>query len=188
MIETTYFQNYLLIAMPTMADPNFHHCVTYLCEHNENGAIGIIINRPTTITLLQVLEDMKIPAKDVNNVNRIPILFGGPVHQERGFVLHRPVGHWRATLNTGPEVAVTTSRDILEALAKHEGPQDVIVALGCSAWEAGQLEHEISENTWLTIPAEPEVIYSTPFEQRWVAAAAQIGIDMNNISSEVGHG
>lgn len=188
MTETMYFPNHLLIAMPSMADPNFHHSVTYLCEHNENGAIGIIINRPTTITLADVLADMKIVVNDVENVNHIPVLFGGPVHQERGFVLHRPPGQWRATLATGPEISVTTSRDILEALAQKSGPTDVVIALGCAAWEAGQLEHEIIENSWLTIPADPHLLYTTPFEQRWVAAAAKIGVDFNNLSDEVGHG
>jgi putative transcriptional regulator len=188
MTETVYFQNNLLLAMPALADPNFHHSVTYLCEHNENGAIGIMINRPTTISLADVLADMKITTTDMESVSRIPVLFGGPVHQERGFVIHRPTGKWRATLSTGTDIAITTSRDILEAMAQHGGPTDVIIALGCAAWEAGQLEHEIHENSWLTVPADPEVIYSTPFEQRWIAAAARIGVDFNNMSSEVGHG
>jgi putative transcriptional regulator len=138
--------------------------------------------------LADVLSDMKIVVSDEETLNKTPVLYGGPVHQERGFVIHRPPGQWRATLVTGPEISVTTSRDILEALAGKAGPEDVIIALGCAAWETGQLEHEIIENSWLTIPADASVLYTTPYEQRWVAAAAKIGVDFNNLSEEVGHG
>jgi putative transcriptional regulator len=185
--ETSYLQNYLLLAMPSMTDPNFHHAVMYVCEHNENGAVGIMINRPTTINLAEVLSDMKINVQD-DVVRHIPVLFGGPVHQERGFVIHRPKGSWRSTLETGNDIFVTTSRDILEALAIHQGPSDVLIALGCAAWEPGQLEQELVANNWLSIPAAAKIAFETPFETRYVEAMASLGINLTNLSDEIGHG
>ncbi len=183
---TTFLQNHLLIAMPNMADPNLHHSVIYLCEHNLNGAVGVIINRPTTITLMDVLSDMKVSVQD-DAVTHMPVLFGGSVHQERGFVIHRPQGKWRSTLVASDDIFITTSRDILEALAVHQGPADVLVALGCMAWEPGQLEKELADNTWLSVVATPKLIFDTPFELRYTAAAASLGVDFAYLSDEVGH-
>lgn len=187
MQATTYLQNHFLIAMPSIADQNFYHSVLYLCEHNENGAVGIIVNRPTTITLMDVLADMKISVQD-DIVKHIPVLYGGPVHQERGFVIHRPKGDWRSTLTATTDICITTSRDILEALAIHQGPTEVLVALGCTAWEPGQLEQELLANSWLNVPADPAIIFETPFELRYTEAAGKLGIDFTNLSGDVGHG
>lgn len=186
MQPTTYLQNYFLIAMPNVADANLQRSVIYLCEHNQNGAVGVIINRPTTINLADVLSDMKITSQDDLNSNT-PILFGGPVHQERGFVVHRPQGSWRSTLVASSEIFITTSRDILEALAQHQGPNEVLVTLGCMAWEAGQLEKELADNLWLSVQADPRIIFSTPYEARYVAAAALLGVDLMNLSEDAGH-
>lgn len=183
---TTFLQNHLLIAMPSMADPNLHRSVIYLCEHNLNGAVGVMINRPTTITLMDVLSDMKVSVQD-DAVTHMPVLFGGPVHQERGFVIHNPQGNWRSTLVASDDIFITTSRDILEALAVHQGPKDVLVALGCMAWEPGQLEKELADNTWLSVIATPKLIFDTPFELRYTAAAASLGVDFAYLSDEVGH-
>jgi putative transcriptional regulator len=185
--EVSYLQNYLLLAMPSITDPNYHHAVMYICEHNENGAVGIMINRPTTINLAEVLTDMKITVQD-DVVRHIPVLFGGPVHQERGFVIHRPKGSWRSTLEPSEEIYVTTSRDILEALAIHQGPSDVLIALGCSAWEPGQLEQELVANNWLSVPAAAKIVFEIAFESRYTEAIASLGISLTNLSDEIGHG
>jgi putative transcriptional regulator len=185
--EVSYLQNYLLVAMPSISDQNYHHAVMYICEHNENGAVGIMINRPTTINLAEVLTDMKIAVQD-DVVRHIPVLFGGPVHQERGFVIHRPKGSWRSTLEPSEDTYVTTSRDILESLAIHQGPSDVLIALGCSAWEPGQLEQELVANHWLSVPATTKIVFETAFESRYTEAIASLGISLTNLSDEIGHG
>lgn len=186
MNDSPYLQDYFLLAMPTMEDPNYHHAVIYICEHSQNGAVGIIINRPTTVSLLEVLGDMKINVQD-DIVRHMPVLFGGPVHQERGFVVHRPKGNWRSTLDAGNDIFITTSRDILEAIAIHQGPADVLIALGCCAWEPGQLEDEIKENAWLTLPATSYLAFETPFEIRYTEAMALLGVNIANLSDESGH-
>ena len=184
--DARFLQDHFLVAMPGMTDPNFYHAVMYICEHNDNGAVGIIINRPTTISLAEVLSDMKINVQD-DIVRHIPVLFGGAVHQERGFVVHRPKGAWRSTLSASEDIFITTSRDILEALAIHQGPKDVLVALGCCAWEPGQLEDEILKNIWLTLPANSHIAFEIPFESRYTEAMATLGINLANLSDEAGH-
>ncbi|HEV2613520.1 MAG TPA: YqgE/AlgH family protein [Gammaproteobacteria bacterium] len=184
--ESQYYQNHFLVAMPSMEDPSYHHTVMFICEHNENGAVAIIINRPTTISLADVLSDMKINVQD-DVVRHIPVLFGGPVHQERGFVVHRPKGAWRSTLLAGEDIFITTSKDILEALAIHQGPKDVLIALGCCAWEPGQLEQEILANTWLTMPATSQITFDIPFDTRYTEAMGLLGINLANLSDEAGH-
>jgi putative transcriptional regulator len=179
--------HHFLIAMPALGDPNFHHAVTYICEHNEQGAIGIIINRPLSVSLAEVLTGMAIAHSDLG-LAEIPILFGGPLHPERGFVIHRPTGEWRATMLAADEIAVTTSRDILQAIADNQGPHDKLICLGYAAWEAGQLEQEITQNFWLHSPASVDVLFTTPYPERWAAAAALIGVDLNQLSTEAGHG
>lgn len=186
MKQTLYLQDHFLLAMPGTEDPNFHHAVIYLCEHNENGAVGIIINRPTTISLVDVLSDMKIVVED-DIVRHIPILYGGPVHQERGFVIHNEKGVWRSTLGSSKTIFITTSRDILEAIAVHQGPSDVLIALGCCAWEPGQLETELKENLWLSAPSSPQITFDMPFETRYTEAMASLGITQVNFSDESGH-
>ena len=184
--ENFYLQNNFLLAMPNLEDPNFHHALIYLCEHNQNGAVGIIINKPTTVSLVEVLGDMKISIQD-DIVRHTPILFGGPVHQERGFVIHNEKGNWRSTLNASGNIFITTSRDILEAIATHQGPSQVLIALGCCAWEPGQLETEIKENIWLSVPSTPEITFNASFESRYAEAMTSLGINALNLSDEAGH-
>ncbi len=189
MLETTYLTHHFLIAMPNLADPHFHQTVTYVCMHNEEGAMGIIINRPMEIDLGEVLEHMDIEVENPM-VARMPIFEGGPVQRERGFVLHRPVGEWDAMIGVDPKnnVGITISRDILDAVALGSGPSDVLVALGYAGWSAGQLEQELADNAWLSTPADSRIIFDTPPEQRWQAAANQLGVDLSLLSSDAGHG
>ncbi len=182
----TWLKNHFLIAMPSMADPNFSKTVTYLCEHNHEGALGVIINRPLEITLSEVFEQSDIQGYDPE-VGRRPVYFGGPVQTERGFVLHEPLGGWHATLPVTETIGLTTSRDILEAIARGEGPERFLMALGYAGWGSGQLEGEFAQNAWLSAPADPKVIFELPPESRWEAAARLIGIDIRRIAGEPGH-
>lgn len=186
MTDTDYLNNHFLIAMPALEDPNFFHSVTYICEHNEQGAMGIIINQPLDIELGEVLEHMEMRDADEQTGHQ-PVYMGGPVQPERGFVLHRPLGQWDSMLAVTDAVGVTTSRDILQALHDGKGPEQTLVALGYAGWAPGQLEQELAENAWLTCPADMAIIFDTPIENRWTAAAASLGIDLNTLSDEVGH-
>ncbi|MEW6646712.1 MAG: YqgE/AlgH family protein [Pseudomonadota bacterium] len=186
MTETASLRNHFLIAMPQLADPNFSHTVTYICEHNAEGALGIVINRPLDLTLGEVLQHMQIePGERVDTA--APVFSGGPVQTERGFVLHRPVGAWTSTLPVTADIALTTSRDIMNAIGHGEGPQQFLLALGYAGWGAGQLEQEITQNAWLSGPADPAILFDLPVEERWGAAAALIGVDLTLLSSEAGH-
>lgn len=178
--------NHFLIALPMMDDPNFFQTVTYICEHNDSGALGIVINRPTSIKLSEVLQQMDIIITNPN-LTESPILYGGPIHQERGFVIHRPFGVWRSSFATAEDIVVTTSKDILEAIAIEDGPQKLMIALGFAGWEPGQLEEELGKNIWLSCPATSNILFDVPFEQRWRAAGALLGINLNEISRDVGH-
>jgi putative transcriptional regulator len=184
--DTTFLTDRLLIAMPALADPNFHQTVTYVCEHNAEGAMGIVVNRPLEIDLGEVLSHMSI-ASDDPAVNTQPVFAGGPVQRERGFVLHHPVGEWESTLAITDTLAITTSRDILVALAGGQGPRYSLVALGYAGWGAGQLEQEMADNAWLSGPASLELLFHTPVQDRWRAAAAAMGVDINLLSAEAGH-
>lgn len=186
MSATDYLNNHFLIAMPGLADPNFFHTVTYLCEHNEEGALGIVINRPMNLTLSDVLQHMDITAAN-DAIGATPIYLGGPVQQDRGFVLHRTLGDWDATLKVADDIGVTSSRDILEAIAHGEGPPESLIALGYAGWGAGQLEQEMVANAWLSGPADERIVFNLPHEQRWEAAAAKLGVDLNLLSGESGH-
>lgn len=186
MTQNPVFTNQFLIAMPALADPNFSQTVTYICEHSPSGALGIVINRMLELDLGIVLEHMKI-ASAAPEVTELPVFMGGPVQTERGFVLHRPLGSWNSTVRVTDEMGVTTSRDILEAMAEHRGPAKVLVALGYAGWGPGQLEAEMAQNAWLNGPADPQIIFDTPVEKRWEAAAALMGVDVRLISSSVGH-
>ena len=179
-------QDHFLIAMPAMEDPNFNTTVTYLCKHDAQGAFGVIINRPSETTLGEVLSQLSLPASDRVRITR-PVLRGGPVEPERGFVLHRSAQKYDATLDPGGEIKVTLSTDILGAVARGEGPEPMIVALGYAGWERGQLEAELLANAWLTVPADPALVFETPFEQRWSAAVGLLGVDVHQITSYAGH-
>ncbi|GBF31631.1 hypothetical protein MnTg04_01594 [bacterium MnTg04] len=186
MSEDTFLNDHFLIAMPAMGDPNFHHSVTYICEHNEQGALGITINRPMNLNLGDIFDQLNLErSSDVSET--APILLGGPVQPDRGFVLHNPRGQWDSSMETGDKIQVTTSQDVLQAMARGEGPHQAIVALGYAGWTAGQLEQEVVENAWLTVPSSYEIIFETPYDKRWESAAALLGVDVKSISNYAGH-
>jgi putative transcriptional regulator len=184
MNEFQSLSNHFLIAMPTLADPNFHKTVTLICEHTAEGAMGLTINRPLDLGLHELLEQTDIA---VNDLPDLPVFLGGPVQNNRGFVLHAPLGQWETTLTITDKVGVSSSRDILEAIAGKQGPEKYLVALGYAGWGAGQLEHEMAENSWLSTPAESSIYFNTPIKERWQAAAQSAGVDLNTLSSEAGH-
>ncbi len=177
---------HFLIAMPAMVDPHFAKTLTLVCEHNENGALGIIINRPTDLNLHGLLEQVKI-TPEVDTFRAIPVHFGGPVQIDRGFVLHQPLGAWQSTLTVGSEIGLTTSKDILEAVARGEGPPSMLVTLGYAGWAPGQLEHELAQNAWLTVPADAGILFDLPAEERLAAAMQALGVDYANLSDVAGH-
>lgn len=178
--------NQLLIAMPGMADPNFNSTVTLVCEHNADGALGIIINRPLELNLGGLFEQLDLTNADSAILAR-PVLDGGPVAKERGFVLHQPGDCFESSVAVSPDIQLTLSRDVLDAMAAGNGPDKSIVALGYAGWEAGQLEAEMLENTWLSVPASPELIFDVPFEDRWNTAAKVLGVDLTRLSPDAGH-
>lgn len=178
--------NHFLIAMPGLDDPTFARTVAYVCQHTSEGALGIIINRPSELSIGSIMEQMEIDVLD-ETVNTRPVYLGGPVHPERGFVLHEPLGQWDSTVHISSEVSLTTSRDILEALSIGEGPQRVLVALGYAGWSQGQLEQEIAENVWLNTLASPAVLFDHPPAQRWKAAAGLLGINIGLLTTQAGH-
>ena len=181
-----FLANHFLIAMPGLADPNFSHTVTYLCEHDEQGAMGLVINRPTEMRLGDVLAHIGIEARD-EAVRAQPVFLGGPVQTERGFVLHEPLGEWEATLKVTDRIGVTASQDVLAAIARGQGPERYLIALGYAGWGAGQLEEEMLANAWLSGPADPEILFETPVEERWEAAARRLGVDPGMLSGDAGH-
>lgn len=178
-------RNHLLIAMPGMSDPMFVNSITYICDHGADGAMGLVINRTMDLHLRDVFEQMELNA-DAGKGDW-PILAGGPVNTERGFVLHPTGGEWQSTLQVTPEVALTASRDIIDALAAGSGPQSALFILGYAGWSAGQLEEEIKEDSWLIVPADLDLLFNTPIEQRWLAAAQRLGVDMNLMPTVGGH-
>ena len=178
--------NQLLIAMPGMADPNFNSTVTLICEHNDQGALGIVINRPMEMNLGGLFEQLDLAGPNSALASH-PVLIGGPVARERGFVLHNPGPAFESTVSVSPDVQLTLSRDVIDSMAAGVGPEKSLVALGYAGWDAGQLEAEMLANTWLTVPAEPSVIFDVPFADRWSVAANIIGIDISQISPDAGH-
>ncbi len=178
--------NQLLIAMPGMADPNFNSTVTLICEHNNEGALGIVINRPLDLQLGGLFEQLSLEETDAIVAKR-PVLSGGPVARERGFVLHNPGPEFESTMCVSESIQLTLSRDVVDALAAGKGPEKTLVALGYAGWEAGQLEAEMLANTWLNVPASPEIVFETPFTERWSHAADSLGIDISRISPDAGH-
>jgi putative transcriptional regulator len=184
--ETLPLANQLLIALPSLADPNFSRSVALVCQHDADGAMGLLINRPSEYTLGEVFEQMGIATDDLRLRER-QVLAGGPVHPERGFVLHDGQRTWDSTLKVVEGLYVTTSRDILEAIAHGDGPPQSTVMLGCAGWGAGQLEQELSENTWLTADSDTELLFALPLEARWQAAAGRIGVDLARVTDYSGH-
>jgi putative transcriptional regulator len=183
---STSLANQLLIALPALADPNFSRSVALICQHDDDGAMGVVVNRPSEYTLGDVFEQMGIGTDD-DALREQLVLAGGPVHPERGFVLHDGGHAWDSSLAVADGLFVTTSRDVLEAIARGEGPSRSTVALGCAGWGAGQLEYELTETSWLTVPADADLLFSTPLEARWQAAAGRIGVDMTRVADYSGH-
>ena len=183
---TANFTHHFLIAMPAMADPNFAHTLTFVCEHNRDGALGIVVNRPIDMTLQALFERLSLSLKD-RALADAPIYFGGPVQTDRGFVLHQPAGNWQSTLRVRDVIGLTTSKDILEAVGRGEGPRRLLVTLGYAGWSPGQLEHELSQNAWLTVLADADVLFETPAEARLPAAMRLLGVDFSRLSDAVGH-
>lgn len=182
----SYFDQQFLIAMPGLEDPNFDHGVTLMCQHNEEGALGITINRNSDLTLIDVLSQLDIRCDDPELADR-PVLQGGPVQRERGFVLHSPGRVFESTTQVAPGIMITTSRDVLEAIAAHRGPEKFLVALGYSGWGAGQLEEEIKDNAWLNANADSAIVFDLPLDQRWQQAVASLGIDVTRLQPVGGH-
>ncbi len=179
-------KDHFLIAMPSLTQGIFAHSVTYLCEHNEHGAMGLIINRPMDIALGEILDHLNVDG--VRNHGEDPVMAGGPVQTDRGFVLHRTSERqWESTMPITDEISLTTSRDILDAFAHNDGPDCALVALGYAGWSAGQLESELAANSWLTIPADSAIIFNLPAEKRFDAAVAKLGIDLAQLAPGAGH-
>lgn len=176
----------LLIAMPGMRDPNFNSTVTLICDHNEDGALGIVINRPLSLTLGGLFEQLELEDADPAAAGN-PVLMGGPVGPERGFVLHASTFSYEHSLAVSGEINLTLSRDVIDALAAGSGPDKTLVALGYAGWEPGQLEGEMLANSWLNVPATPEIVFDLPFPERWTAAARALGVDLSRLSSDAGH-
>ena len=182
----TPLANQLLIALPSLAEPSFSKSVALICQHDEDGALGIVVNRASEYTLGEVFNQMGYDG-GTEALRAQIVLNGGPVHRERGFVIHDGGTRWDSTLAIGDDLWLTTSREILEAMAKGEGPEHAVVALGCAGWGAGQLEQELSiDNSWLTAPADPDLLFETPLDERWQAAAGRIGVDFARLADYTG--
>lgn len=179
-------KDHFLLAMPQLKDPHFGGSLTYLCEQNEQGALGLIINKPLPLTFIELMEQMNITTSSHLHLDQ-QVYRGGPVHLDRGFVLHTGKSDWKASLPINDQLSLTTSLDILEALAKGEGPEHFLITLGCAGWEAGQLEQELLDNSWLTCLANQTLLFKTPAEERLDAAAATLGINLDLMTSQVGH-
>ena len=167
----------LLIALPSLSDPDFSRTVLLVCQHDDNGAMGIVVNRASEFSLGELFDQIGVEGGEEALRSR-PVLAGGPVHAERGFVLHDGDHAWDSSIRLPGGLSLTTSRDVLEAMARGEGPALSLVALGCAGWGGGQLEQEIAENSWMTAPADPDLLFSQPLEQRWQAAAGLVGVNL----------
>ena len=179
-------QNHFLLAMPSLSDPYFERSLVYLCEHNEEGAMGLVVNIPVDMSLDAMLTQLKLAPPASPDLKQ-PVLQGGPVHADRGFVLHSFRPGFNSTLQVGDELMVTTSKDILETLGTEQAPDHWLVALGYAGWSAGQLEQEQVDGAWLVIPPNPDLVFKTPIHQRWQQAAASIGVNPIHLSSDIGH-
>jgi putative transcriptional regulator len=185
-MEST-LQNHFLVAMPALSDSFFYRSVVYLCEHDQNGAMGLIVNRPTRIMLEELLSHLQID-NESELIKTTPVLFGGPVQKGQGMVIHdQHEGHWKSSIQLADDIFLTTSTDILQAIGTNKGPEHSLVTLGYAGWGAGQLEQELAENSWLTVPATHDLLFDTPADKRWQAAAKLLGIDINLMSNTTGH-
>jgi len=182
----SYLKHHFLIAMPQMADPNFAQTLIYLIEHGPEGAMGLIVNRPSGLSLADVLEQLRPDEPIPALCQSLPIFAGGPVQTDRGFVLHTSECSYQATVEL-QGLSLSTSQDVLFAIAGGVGPQKSLITLGYAGWEAGQLEAELADNTWLSCPADPQILFDLPHDQRLQAAAASLGVDLRLLSTQVGH-
>ncbi len=187
MSDPSYLNNQFLIAMPSLFDPIFYHTVTFLCQHTKEGALGIVINRSAEMNLGEIFKQMNIPSSS-EEISQTPVYAGGPVQQDRGFVVHTSGGDWDMTLPVSEGISLTTSRDVIEAIAAGEGPEKYLIALGYAGWGEGQLEKEMLNNSWLNTPFTRQILFETPLNERWNAAANQIGININQLTTPAGHG
>ncbi len=185
-MQSVNLTDHFLIAMPAMEDSFFSKTLVYIAEHNERGALGLIVNRPIDMRLATLFEKVDIPL-EVPSLGNLPVFFGGPVQTDRGFVLHRPVGAWQSTLAVNPQIGLTSSRDVLQALAHDGEPSEVMVTLGYSGWSAGQLEQELLQNAWLTVPANPHILFDLPYEDRLASAMELLGVNFTNLAEGAGH-
>lgn len=182
-------RDHFLLAMPQLEDENFADSLVYLCDHDSKGLLGVIVNRPLELTLSQLFDQLDIDDQDTPlAIREQTVLFGGPVHHDRGFVLHRGrAADWSSSLQVTEEVALTTSLDILSAIAEDRGPSDFLVCLGCAGWEESQWVEEVKANAWLTLPAASSVLFDTDVDERCEAAALAVGMDLTRLSPQVGH-
>lgn len=181
-----YLAKQMLIAMPGMLDPNFERSVTLLCQHTDEGAIGITINRQSDFNLGEILEQLDIPCQS-EQIRAAMVLEGGPVHMDRGFVLHTPKEGFESSIEVTPGIMVTTSRDVLAAIARGAGPDQFVVALGYAGWGIGQLENELRENAWLSIPVDRAIVFDLPLKDRWKQAVSALGVDIQHLHGGGGH-
>ena len=185
-MDTLCLSHHFLIAMPDMEDSLFARAVVYMCDHGEQGAMGVMVNHGADLTLDSLLGQIGLDGCRPDQVG-LPVFIGGPVQSDRGFELHEPIGNWQSSLTVTDNVALTTSRDVLTAVSHHEGPDRLIVTLGYAGWEPGQLEHELAQNAWLTVPADPHILFDTPYEERLPSAMEILGIDFTNLAETAGH-
>jgi putative transcriptional regulator len=184
--HTGYLESQMLIAMPAMADPNFVRSVTLMCQHTEEGAIGITINRPSTFNLGEILDQLDIACEN-EEIRQVQVLEGGPVNRDRGFVLHSPMDDLESSMRINADIMVTTSRDVLAAIANGEGPQRYVVALGYAGWGDGQLEEELRQNAWLSVPVDSAILFDSPMADRWARAVGSLGVDIVSLHGSGGH-
>jgi putative transcriptional regulator len=182
-------EHHFLIAMPQLRDPNFNGTVTYLWKHDKDGALGVVINRPARLPLADLLTELKIESGPqlVEQMQQKRVLHGGPVEKNKGFIVHPAGTEWEYTIPVNDDVSISMSKDILQAIANGEGPQSYLVALGCAGWESGQLEQEIADNAWLTVPADPGILFSDDHDNMAAAAAGILGVSLSQLSSLTGH-
>ena len=190
-LENINLTGHFLIAMPNLTDPYFAKSVTFICTHNQDGAMGVVINRPTDMTYEVLFEKIKVNLENKTIANK-PVLYGGPVQPERGFVLHQPAGEWDSTIAILDKIALTTSKDILDAVALGNGPEKLLLTLGYAGWTSGQLEHEMAQNSWLSVKPDDvdtlnKILFETPHDEQFNAAMALLGFDPAMLSDVAGH-
>ncbi|PCI77279.1 MAG: YqgE/AlgH family protein [SAR86 cluster bacterium] len=188
MNSPSYLENQFLIAMPQMGDSYFSKTVTYLWKHNDEGALGIVINKPLGASVADIFDELEIECGIEEGLFReAPVLAGGPVERDKGFIIHDAGKNWESSISVTEEISICTSKSILEDIASGNGPENFLIALGCAGWDAGQLEREINANTWLTVPADPALIFSGDYENKTQLAASLLGIDLQQLAPDAGH-